>query len=106
MGTSAATVPVDEPIASDMKQEARNKPGNMAEAGNHRSAMFTVASMPPMDLALDAKAPAIMNIQSINNKLLSPAPLEKILILSAKGPFVMARAYTEDMRNATVIGTL
>ena len=59
-GVSAATVPTDVPMASEMKQEARKMPGMRREAGRRSRVRLTVASTAPMVLAEAAKAPARM----------------------------------------------
>ena len=79
-------------VISKIKQEEKNSPGRMMFAGSHLSAVLTVASIPPMSLALDANAPAMMKIQSMRSRLLSPAPLEKTFRLSVSLPGVIASA--------------
>ena len=58
IGTKATTVPTLVPMDTEMKQAARNNPGNSRLAGSSCSARLTVASMAPICLAEEAKAPA------------------------------------------------
>jgi len=65
MGTRAAIVPTLVPVASEMKQAARNRLLKTKPGGTAVRARLIVASMAPMCFAVEAKAPARMNIQSI-----------------------------------------
>ena len=58
------------------------------------SVAFTVASMAPISLAVEAKAPASTKIQIIMSTFLFPAPSEKMEILSSVllTPRVISRA--------------
>ena len=50
MGESAVIVPIDVPMANEMKQQIRNKPGKIRADGTNCSAMFTVASRAPISI--------------------------------------------------------
>jgi hypothetical protein len=43
-------VPIDVPIAKDIKQEMMNNPGNKIIVGTNNRAQFTVASRAPMSM--------------------------------------------------------
>ena len=73
-GTSATTVPTLVPIESEMKHAATNSPGSSKLEGSTWSAIATVASMLPMALADEAKAPANTYIHSMSSKRPEPAP--------------------------------
>ena len=83
-------VPTLVPIDMEMKQAARKSPGSRNFPGRRVSVRLTVASTLPIALAVEAKAPAIMNIQIIRRTLLSPAPFEKTFAFSATLPGVTA----------------
>jgi hypothetical protein len=50
MGESAVMVPMDVPIENDMKQQIKNRPGNISAEGTNCSAIFTVASRAPISI--------------------------------------------------------
>ena len=91
-GVSAAIVPTDVPIASEMKHDARNIPGSNSSSGKMWSVRFTVASTAPMLFADEANAPARRNIHIISIMLLFPAPLENVSTLLFRVPLVVATA--------------
>ena len=89
MGTNATIVPTEVPMDIEMKQAARNSPARMSFPGSIMRVRFTVASIEPMALAVDANAPARTKIHIIRRTLGFPAPREKVLILSSNVPFDM-----------------
>lgn len=106
-GTNATIVPTEVPIEMDIKQAAKKTPANKRLSGNKWSVILTVASMAPMSFALWAKAPARIKIHIINMMFLLAAPMEYCNIRSFRlSPLVMQMAYTEEIMNATVMGTL
>ena len=106
-GTNATMVPTLVPIDIEMKHDAMNRPAYSSFPGRTLRARFTVASIAPISLAVDAKAPASTNIHIIRSTFLLPAPSEKILTLSSCDfPRVISIAYIEAMRKAAEIGTL
>ena len=106
-GTKATTVPTEVPMDKEMKQAATKNPAKSRLPGRSWRVKLTVASMAPISLALWAKAPARTNIHIISMMFLSAAPFEYCITRSfSESPCVMAMAYTEDTRNATVMGTL
>ena len=106
-GTNATIVPTEVPIEMDIKQAAKKTPANKRLSGNKWSVILTVASMAPMSFALLAKAPARIKIHIINMMFLLAAPMEYCNIRSFRlSPLVMQMAYTEEIMNATVMGTL
>ena len=79
----------------------------MRSPGRMRRARLTVASIAPIDSAVDANAPARTNIHIIRSTFLLPAPSENIAIrCSMVLPLQMAIAYTDAIRNAAEIGIL
>ena len=105
IGANATMVPTLVPMDMEMKQDARNSPAKINLLGRIAVARFTVASMAPICLAVDANAPAITNIHIIIRILLLPAPLEKDSILFSKGvPLLMMIAYTDAIRKAEATG--
>ena len=106
-GVRATMVPTEVPTLREMKQAARNSPGSSQLSGSTCRVSTTVASTAPMAFALWAKAPARMKIQIMSIMLRFPAPSEKWEMRCSRGmPRVMATAYTELTRKATVMGTL
>ena len=73
-GTSATMVPTLVPMDIDMKHEARKSPAYIRFPGRMRSVMLTVASIAPIAFAVDANAPARINIHIIRSTFLFPAP--------------------------------
>ena len=74
MGVKAAIVPTLVPMLSETKQAATNNPASTSCAGRKESVRFTVASTAPISLAVEAKAPARMNIHIISMILSLAAP--------------------------------
>ena len=90
-----------------MKQAARKIPAANRLPGRMDMAKFTVASTAPIALAVWAKAPARMKINTISMILLLAAPRQNCSIrLLSLPPLEMAMATTEAMTKATVIGIL
>ena len=58
IGTSAATVPIDVPVAMDRNPEIRKIPTVSIEAGMMETPRLTVESIPPIALATVENAPA------------------------------------------------
>ncbi|MPN56627.1 hypothetical protein SDC9_204317 [bioreactor metagenome] len=58
MGAMAAMVPMEVPMAVEIKQEIRKMPGINREAGMKRRPRLTTESTPPMALAAPWKPPA------------------------------------------------
>ena len=75
-GTRATMVPTLVPMAIEMKQEAMKRPAKSIFPGNIAMVRATVASIAPIILAVSAKAPARMKIQSMRRTFLLPAPSE------------------------------
>ena len=92
IGARATIVPTLVPIDMEMKHAARKRPASMNFPGNILKVRLTVASTLPIDLAVEAKAPAMMNIQIIKSTFLLPAPAEKVPILSDILPGVIITA--------------
>jgi hypothetical protein len=65
----------------DMKHAARNRPAYSILPGSILKARLTVASMAPISLAVEAKAPARTKIHIIRSTFLLPAPSENMAIL-------------------------
>ena len=63
-------------MAIEMKQEAMKSPAKSIFPGNIAMVRATVASIAPIILAVSAKAPARMKIQSMRRTFLLPAPSE------------------------------
>ena len=77
MGTRAAMVPTLVPVLREMKQAATKRLLSRKSGGTAVRASRMVASMAPICLAVEAKAPARMNIQSICITLDEAAPCDK-----------------------------
>lgn len=106
-GVSATIVPTEVPTDRDIKQAAMNMPASNRLSGNICNARFTVASMAPIAFADCANAPARMKIQIISRMFLSAAPSEKRVMRSLSFRWrVMMTDAAEEMRKATVMGTL
>ena len=76
-GTNATMVPTEVPIHIETTQAATNKLAKSISLGRSRKVRSTVAVTAPISLAEAAKAPANINIQTINSSSLLPAPREK-----------------------------
>ena len=50
MGESAVMVPIEVPMANEIKQQIKNSPGNIMAVGTNCSAIFTVASRAPISI--------------------------------------------------------
>ena len=74
MGLTAAIVPQDVPIASEIRQEMRKTPATMSRAGMIDWAIVTAAETAPDPLATLAKAPARMKIRHMSMMFVSPIP--------------------------------
>ena len=106
-GAKATIVPTDVPTEMDMKQAARKIPAANRLPGRMDIARFTVASTAPIALAVCAKAPARMKINTISMILLLAAPRQNCSIrLLNLPPLEIAIATIEEMTKATVIGIL
>ena len=106
-GAKATIVPTDVPTEMDMKQAARKIPAANRLPGRMDIARFTVASTAPIALAVWAKAPARMKINTISMILLLAAPRQNCSIrLLNLPPLEIAIATIEEMTKATVIGIL
>jgi len=75
-GVRATIVPTLVPIESEMKQEAIKIPAKSRLSGSICRVRFTVALMAPICLALWAKAPARIKIQTMSMMFLFEAPTE------------------------------
>ena len=58
IGAIAATVPIDVPIAVEIKHDIRNTPGTRAALGINVSPRLTTDSTPPIDFAAPWNPPA------------------------------------------------
>ena len=106
-GAKATIVPTDVPTEMDMKQAAKKIPAANRLPGRMDIARFTVASTAPIALAVCAKAPARMKINTISMILLLAAPRQNCSIrLLNLPPLEIAIATIEEMTKATVIGIL
>ena len=106
-GVRATTVPTDVPMETEMKQAEMKIPGIISCVGSVCSARATVASIAPMLLAREAKAPARMKIHIIYNTLALAAPREKISIrFDRLIPWVVTTAQVTAKMKATETGTL
>ena len=92
IGVRATMVPTLVPMLNEMKQAARNSPGNSICEGRRASVRLTVASIDPMILAELAKAPASTNIHIISIISGVPAPRLNTFMRRRSFPFVMAMA--------------
>jgi hypothetical protein len=66
MGVRAAIVPKLVPMLSETIHEATNIPTRIKLPGNKDNVRLTILSTHPISLAMAEKAPASMNISSIN----------------------------------------
>ena len=106
-GAKATIVPTDVPTEMDMKQAAKKIPAANRLPGRMDIARFTVASTAPIALAVCAKAPARMKINTISMILLLAAPRQNCSMrLLNLPPLEIAIATIEEMTKATVIGIL
>ena len=81
IGPIAAIVPIDVPIAVAIKADIAKIPANINCKGQRLNPRLTVASTPPMALAVPANAPDKRKIKLINVTPGSPAFLAKISTL-------------------------
>ena len=107
MGTRATIVPTLVPIDIETKQAAINSPASKNRPGSRFRVRFTTASIAPIDFAVEANAPASMNIHIIRSTFLSPAPAENASTrFSNDSPLVVRIAQNEARRKAELTGIL
>ena len=107
IGASAAIVPTEVPIDTDIKHPIINNPVTKRFDGSIDKLKFTVESTPPIALATLENAPASKNIITIKIILESPAPLQNIFIFSSKLTFLLNNnANPPAIKNATNDGIL
>ena len=75
IGVTAAMVPQEVPMASEMRHETRNTPATMRRVGTNACAIVTAASTAPAPFAIVANAPASMKMRHMIIMLGSPIPL-------------------------------
>ena len=106
IGTIAAIVPQEVPIASEIRAEITNKPSTIKRGGTKCSAILTAASTPPAAEAAAVNAPARIKIRHIIIMSLLPMPSAKSSIfLESFSLWFKIKAAAEDMIKAAVIGT-
>ena len=86
IGIRATMVPTLVPIQSEVTHAAKNRPASANRAGSRCKVRSTMALAAPISLALAAKAPASMKIQTMSNRFLLPAPEEKTATRSDRLP--------------------
>lgn len=74
IGTTAASVPIELPMASEMKPASTNRPGSKSGGGNQPRPNATTASTAPIAWPIAANAPASRKIRHISMTLASPMP--------------------------------
>ena len=74
IGVTAAIVPQEVPMASEMRHETRNTPATMSRTGTNACAIVTAASTAPDPLAIVANAPARIKMRHMIMMLGSPMP--------------------------------
>ena len=106
MGVSAAMVPTLVPTDREIKQAAAKRPPKISFDGSMLSVSSIVASIAPISFAVDANAPAKINIQIIRRMLGCAAPRVKS---SNRFPHrilgMMHIAYRQATINEMVMGT-
>ena len=107
IGVTAAIVPHDVPIASEMRHETRNTPATISFAGTSDCAIVTAASTAPDPFAIVANAPARMKMRHMIMMFGSPIPRAYTSTFSSSVRRRPMMSDTADAtRNATGIDTL
>ena len=78
IGTTAAIVPMDVPIASEISAASTNRPGRISPGGSAPMPSATTASTAPIALDTYANAPASRKIRHIIMMFGSPMPRSRI----------------------------
>ena len=107
IGASAAMVPTDVPMDSEMKHAMRKRPGSTMPVGRMESAKFTVLSTPPADWIDPVKAPASTNTRHMIITFESPMLRATLSSLSSNERFGFCTNATASAHtNATMAGML
>ena len=84
IGTRTVMVPQLVPMAMEIRQAIRKRPGMAKDPGIRLSRRPAVESAPPASLAIPLKAPAIRKMNNMIVILSSPIPLAQMWIFSSK----------------------
>ena len=107
MGASAAIVPMEVPIDTEIKQPMMKSPTTATPEGRMERPRFTVESAPPAAVTAPEKAPAARKIRHMVIILSSPTPFAIIWIFSLNVCFRSCRKATKRaIRNASIAGIL
>lgn len=106
IGASAAIVPVDVPIAIEMKAAMTNRPLNRSEGGSNVNAALTVASIAPIASATLENAPASKKMNTMMRMLGFPAPWATRSTVWVTLPFVIIAATMTAIKAAIKAGNL
>ena len=106
IGVTAAIVPQEVPIASEMRQETRKTPATIRFAGTTARAIVTAASTEPAPFAIVANAPARMKTRHMIMMFASPIPRAYVSTFSSSPARPISRDTADATRNATGIDTL
>ena len=105
IGASAAIVPMDVPIETEIKQPITKSPATAKWVGIRESPRFTVLSTPPAAVTAPENPPAQRKIRLIVIIFSSPTPFAITLILSANFCCLFCiKATNKAIRNATTAG--
>ena len=105
IGASAAIVPMDVPIDTEIKQLMIKSPATIKWAGISDSPRLTVLSTPPAAVTAPENAPAQRKMRLMVMIFSSPTPCAMIFTFSSKLTFRFCRNATNSaIRNATMAG--
>ena len=105
IGASAAIVPMEVPMETEIKQLMMKRPATIKCAGISDRPRFTVLSTPPAALTAPENAPAQRKIRLMVMIFSSPTPFAMILTFSSKLTFLFCKNATNSaIRNATIAG--
>ena len=105
IGASAAIVPMEVPMDTEIKQPITNNPTTAMDGGSTESPRFTVLSTPPTAVTAPENPPAHKKIRLIVMIFSSPIPAEITFILSANVNFPFCKnAVRRAIKNATIAG--
>ena len=105
IGASAAIVPIEVPIDTDIKQPIINNPTTAILEGRIDKPKFTVLSAPPAAVTAPENPPAQRKIRHIVMIFSSPTPFEITCSFSVKVKFLFCKKATSNaIKNATMAG--
>ena len=105
IGASAAIVPMEVPIETEIKHPIRNRPATAKCAGINDNPKLTVLSTPPAAVTAPEKPPAQRKIRLIVMMFSSPTPLAITSIFLLKLNSLFCKNATNNaIKNATIAG--